>query len=623
MNLRCCARAMRARSALLTTLLLVVLPHARSSAAQTVRLGLLLAGDDQQTIGDSMSEVFSSGDPRASPLLVDSRRFGLNETSPSALLRLACRFVRERSLDGLVYADAGGRRDTAQLLDLLSAYTALPVVAVHGGGTAPLVRKEHGSTLLQFGTSVHQLARIITRMLEQYDWTHFSVITSFWPGYRELLRDLRYITANSFVGWRIQDTVSMAMSSDDDESTMETLLKRIHTKVIVLFCSRQESRHLFEVAKRIGMTDPGYVWIGYELSAGDPFNVHPVYPSGLLSISFDIWEYPLVQRINDAVQLLAVGFTRASEADRTSPRGCYNKPEGEGSVPHGLGRYFSQLFIGTSDFSFTPNGFLTSPSVLVKVLNKQGTWEKVGKFEQNTLRLKYPIWPRYDFSDTPAPDERHMSVVTLEERPFVVVEDVDPVTGTCMRSSVACRQELNITDITSDKSPYIKRCCKGFCIDILKKLSNAVKFTYDLYLVVNGKHGKKVNGVWNGMVGEVVEKHAHMAVGSLTINEERSEVVDFSFPFVETGISVMVSRSNGTVSPFAFLEPFSADVWVMMFLLCLILNAVAVFGFEYLSPVGYNRNLASGKGTTSSTVNRVLLILTMLVCWCSHLNHHL
>lgn len=44
-----------------------------------------------------------------------------------------------------------------------------------------------------------------------------------------------------------------------------------------------------------------------------------------------------------------------------------------------------------------------------------------------------------------------------------------------------------------------------------------------------------------------------MAVGSLTINEERSEVVDFSVPFVETGISVMVSRSNGTVSPSAFL----------------------------------------------------------------------
>lgn len=52
---------------------------------------------------------------------------------------------------------------------------------------------------------------------------------------------------------------------------------------------------------------------------------------------------------------------------------------------------------------------------------------------------------------------------------------------------------------------------------------------------------------------KVVYKKAVMAVGSLTINEERSEVIDFSVPFVETGISVMVSRSNGTVSPSAFL----------------------------------------------------------------------
>ena len=51
--------------------------------------------------------------------------------------------------------------------------------------------------------------------------------------------------------------------------------------------------------------------------------------------------------------------------------------------------------------------------------------------------------------------------------------------------------------------PYTKLCCKGFCIDILKKLAKVVKFSYDLYLVTNGKHGKIVRGVWNGMIGEV------------------------------------------------------------------------------------------------------------------------
>ncbi|KAM9390907.1 LOW QUALITY PROTEIN: glutamate receptor ionotropic, NMDA 2A-like, partial [Salvelinus alpinus] len=162
---------------------------------------------------------------------------------------------------------------------------------------------------------------------------------------------------------------------------------------------------------------------------------------------------------------------------------------------------------------------------------------------------------------------------------------------------------------------YIKKCCKGFCIDILKKIAKYVKFTYDLYLVTNGKHGKKINNVWNGMVGEVVYKKAVMAVGSLTINEERSEVIDFSVPFVETGISVMVSRSNGTVSPSAFLEPFSATVWIMMFVMLLLVTAMAVFMFEYISPLGFNRNLAQGRDPhgPSFTMGKAVWLLWGLV----------
>lgn len=55
----------------------------------------------------------------------------------------------------------------------------------------------------------------------------------------------------------------------------------------------------------------------------------------------------------------------------------------------------------------------------------------------------------------------------------------------------------------SHPESYTKLCCKGFCIDILKKLCRTIKFSYDLYLVTNGKHGKLVRGTWNGMIGEV------------------------------------------------------------------------------------------------------------------------
>ncbi|MEQ2177150.1 Glutamate receptor ionotropic, NMDA 2A [Xenoophorus captivus] len=94
-----------------------------------------------------------------------------------------------------------------------------------------------------------------------------------------------------------------------------------------------------------------------------------------------------------------------------------------------------------------------------------------------------------------------------------------------------------------------------------------------------------------------------MAVGSLTINEERSEVIDFSVPFVETGISVMVS------------QPFSASVWVMMFVMLLLVTAMAVFMFEYISPLGFNRNLAQGKDPhgPSFTMGKAVWLLWGLV----------
>lgn len=66
------------------------------------------------------------------------------------------------------------------------------------------------------------------------------------------------------------------------------------------------------------------------------------------------------------------------------------------------------------------------------------------------------------------------------------------------------------------------------------------------------------------------------------------------------------------------LEPFSADVWVMMFVMLLIISAVAVFVFEYFSPVGYNRCLADGRGkemphSTCSHHSLFLLCLILLM----------
>lgn len=70
-------------------------------------------------------------------------------------------------------------------------------------------------------------------------------------------------------------------------------------------------------------------------------------------------------------------------------------------------------------------------------------WGQVGKWEHGIIHMKYPVWPRYGSFLQPVVDNRHLTVATLEERPFVIVENTDPSTGVCVRNTVPCRKQTN------------------------------------------------------------------------------------------------------------------------------------------------------------------------------------
>uniref|UniRef100_A0A3P8Q635 Glutamate receptor n=1 Tax=Astatotilapia calliptera TaxID=8154 RepID=A0A3P8Q635_ASTCA len=524
----------------------------------------------------------------------------MNETDPKSIIKSICDLMTEHWLQGVVFGDDTDQEAIAQILDFISAQTHIPILGVRGGSSMIMAAKDDNSMFFQFGPSIEQQASVILNIMEEYDWYIFSIVTTYYPGYQDFVTKIRSTIENSFVGWELEEVLLLDMSVDDGDSKIQNQLKKLQSPVILLYCTKEEANTIFEVAHSVGITGYGYTWIVPSLVAGDTDVVPAEFPTGLLSVSYDEWDYGLEARVRDGVAIITMA-TSTMMMDRG---------------PHTLLKYLMNVTFEGRNLSFSEDGYQMHPKLVIILLNKERQWDRVGKWENGSLSMKYHVWPRYELYGGPANrEDDHLSIVTLEEAPFVIVEDVDPLSGTCMRNTVPCRKQIKSVNQTKESGIYIKRCCKGFCIDILKKIAKSVKFTYDLYLVTNGKHGKKVNGTWNGMVGEVVLKNAHMAVGSLTINEERSEVIDFSVPFIETGISVMVSRSNGTVSPSAFLEPFSADVWVMMFVMLLLVSAVAVFIFEYFSPVGYNRCLADGREPhgPSFTIGKAIWLLWGLV----------
>lgn len=70
---------------------------------------------------------------------------------------------------------------------------------------------------------------------------------------------------------------------------------------------------------------------------------------------------------------------------------------------------------------------------------------QVGRWDHGVLHMKYPVWPRYSASLQPVMDSRHVTVATLEERPFVIVESPDPGSGGCVPNTVPCRRQSNHT----------------------------------------------------------------------------------------------------------------------------------------------------------------------------------
>ncbi|XP_044316488.1 glutamate receptor ionotropic, kainate 2 isoform X2 [Drosophila rhopaloa] len=129
-------------------------------------------------------------------------------------------------------------------------------------------------------------------------------------------------------------------------------------------------------------------------------------------------------------------------------------------------------------------------------------------------------------------------VMTREERPYVMVKEDKNLTG-------------NIR-------------FEGFCIDLLKAIAQQVGFQYKIELVPDNMYGVFIpeTNSWNGIVQELMERRADLAVASMTINYARESVIDFTKPFMNLGIGILFKISDRAQTKFfAFLSPLAIEIW--------------------------------------------------------------
>ncbi|XP_075739177.1 glutamate receptor ionotropic, kainate 2-like [Rhipicephalus microplus] len=150
--------------------------------------------------------------------------------------------------------------------------------------------------------------------------------------------------------------------------------------------------------------------------------------------------------------------------------------------------------------------------------------------------------------------------------------------------SVLKNKTLRITTILNAPYVMLKKsahklegndCFEGYCVDLLREISATLGFHYQLKLVRDGAYGTRDSqGRWNGIMRELVDMEADLAIGDLTITSEREQSVDFTIPFMTLGVSILYKKTDQKRSLLFFLSPLSGDVWLCVAGACVAVSAI-------------------------------------------------
>ncbi|CAF1623889.1 unnamed protein product [Rotaria magnacalcarata] len=154
----------------------------------------------------------------------------------------------------------------------------------------------------------------------------------------------------------------------------------------------------------------------------------------------------------------------------------------------------------------------------------------------------------YDF--LMALDNRTRLVVTIFEEPFMMLK---------RKNGSNTVNETSIPRGTIIDPSLVE----GYCADLAHVICHdKLKLPYKF--LIETKYGSEIKkGVWNGIVGTLVNRDADLSIASLTISGAREKIVDFSKPFMDFGISIMIRKPVKQKSgAFSFIPPRSIEIGI-------------------------------------------------------------
>ncbi|KAJ8936674.1 hypothetical protein NQ318_023141 [Aromia moschata] len=130
----------------------------------------------------------------------------------------------------------------------------------------------------------------------------------------------------------------------------------------------------------------------------------------------------------------------------------------------------------------------------------------------------------------------------------------------------------------------------GYCVDLTEKIAEMMDFDYEFVEPKTGTFGQKVDGVWNGVIGDLASGETDLAVTAIVMTADREEVVDFVAPYFEqTGITIVMRKPVRKTSLFKFMTVLKVEVWLSI-VASLVITGFMVWFLDKYSPYSARNN---------------------------------
>ncbi|PPD75669.1 hypothetical protein GOBAR_DD27399 [Gossypium barbadense] len=415
---------------------------------------------------------------------------------PLLLLSQALVLLENFKLDAIIVAENSAG---VKILAELGSRVKIPIISLFAAGLS-LSSFEYPH-LIQIGEDESSRAKAIAAIVEAFSWRSAILIYEDNDSARPIL--------SSVTGFRLDQHVALLTSSTDEE-IVEQLMKlmSLQMTVYVVHMSPILASRLFLNAKQLGMLTQGYAWITTDMITNFMNSMDPsVFESMQGVVGFK-------PHIPASKELRSSGKGDDSTSSYPTPR---NQIE--------LRYYKGDRIIGY----WNPENGIAS---IMKEENHTET------NSTSSSKLEGVIWPGGTMNIP-----KGWSLRGKRLRIGV------PVTNQ-FRELISVVHDPQTNDII----------VTGFCVDVFKEAVQSLDYEVHYDFIPFEDANGRMAGSYDDLILQVYHKNYDAVVGDITIISRRFAYVDFTLPFTDLGIGVVVPKIDNDI--WVFLKPLCGDLWI-------------------------------------------------------------